>query len=143
MYIVCVCVCTVFRMCRSVLVCVLKCFVMGVGGCVVVCVAGCRSVCCSMCCKVCCSVCCSVYCNLCCRMVPCVAAERRRDHHLALQQPDAVCCSVVPRVAVYCLQPLHNVPCAVAADTRPPASRCLTPPAPTSTTALCPCSAAM
>ena len=30
-----------------------------------------------------------------------------------------------------------------AADTRPPASRCLPPPAPTSTTAVCPCWAAM
>ena len=78
--------------------------------------------------------------------VLCVAVEHGRDHHhddLTLQQPAAVCCSVVPRVAVCCLQPLHHVPCAVAADTRPPASRCLPPPAPTSTTATCPRWAAM
>ena len=73
--------------------------------------------------------------------VLCVAVERGRDHHhhdLTLQQRAAVCCSVVPRGAVCCLQPLHHVPCAVAADTRPPASRSLPPPAPTSTTAVCP-----
>ena len=60
--------------------------------------------------------------------VLCVAVERRRDHHhddLTLQQRAAVCCSVVPCVARCCLQPLHHVPCAVAANTRPPASRCL------------------
>ena len=70
--------------------------------------------------------------------------EHGRDHHddLTLQDPAAVCCSVVPRVAVCCLQPLHHMPCAVAADTRPPASRCLPPPAPTSTTAVCPFRAA-
>jgi len=80
-------------------------------------------------------------CAICCRVVPCVAVERGRDHHhddLTLQQPAAVCCSVVPRVAVCCLQPLHHVPCAIAAHTRPPASRCLPPPAPTWVAAACP-----
>jgi len=114
------------------------------------------SVCCSVCYRVCCSVtgtvCCDVLhcvlqgCAICCRVVPCVAVERGRDHHhddLTLQQRAAVCCSMVPRVAVCCLQPLHHVPCAVAADTRPPAPRCLPPPAPTSTTAVCPFWAAM
>ena len=45
--------------------------------------------------------------------VLCVAVERGRDHHhddLILQPRAAVCCSVVPRVAVCCLQPLHHVP---------------------------------
>ena len=80
-------------------------------------------------------------CAIWCRVVPCVAVERGRDHRhedLTLHQRAAMCCSVVPRVAVCCLQPLHHVPCAVAAGTRPPASRCLPTPAPTSTTAECP-----
>ena len=69
--------------------------------------------------------------------------KRGRDHHddsyyNSILQCVVVCCSVLPRVAVCCLQPLHHVPCAVAADTRPPASRCLPPPALTSTTAVCP-----
>ena len=52
----------------------------------------------------------------------------RHHHHQddpTPQQRAAARCSVVPCVAVRCLQPLHHVPCAVAADTRPPASRCL------------------
>ena len=52
----------------------------------------------------------------------------RHDHHQddpTPQQRVAARCSVVPCAAVRCLQPLHHVPCAVAADTRPPASRCL------------------
>ena len=54
-----------------------------------------------------------------------------------------ICMYINTRVAVCCLQPLHHVPCAVAADTRPPTSRCLPPHAPTSATAACPFSAAM
>ena len=85
-------------------------------------------------------------CAICCRVVPCVAAERGRDHHhddLTLRQRAVVRCSVVPRAAACCRQPLHHVPCAVAADTCPPASRCQHSPAPTLATAACPFWAAM
>jgi len=101
-------------------------------------VAGCVTECVAVCCRVCCSV--------CCRVVPCVAAERGRDHHhddLTLRQRAVVRCSVVPRAAACCRQPLHHVPCAVAADTCPPASRCQHSPAPTLATAACPFWAAM
>ena len=63
-------------------------------------------------------------------------------HCNGIWQCVAVCYSVVPRVAVCCLQPLHHVPCAVAAPTRPLASRCLPPPEYTSATAECPLLAA-
>jgi len=73
-----------------------------------------------------------------------VVQERGRGHVMMTHSFVVVCCSVVPRVAVCCLQPLHHMPCAVAVDTRPPVSCCLPllcclpPPAPTSTTAACP-----
>jgi len=124
--------------------CWVCCWVMSCVCCRMSCSACCR-VCCSVCCRVvlfvCCGVCCRVCCSVCCSVVQCAAVERGRDHHhddLTLQQRAAVCCSVVPRGAVCCLQPLHHVPCAVAADTRPSFSRSLPPPARTSTTAACP-----
>jgi len=135
-YIVAVHWCVFFSILQCVLQCVLQCMLR-------VCCKVC--LCCKVCCGVCCRVCCRVYCNLCCRVVPCVAMEHGRDHHhddLTLQQRAAVCSSVMPRGAVCCLQPLHHVPCAVAADTRPPVSRCLPLPL-TSTTAARPFWAAM
>ena len=122
-------------------VCVVVCVAPCVAGCVAGCVTGCVTVFATVCVTVCvavrvaasvaaCGAVCAVGCvaRWCSRVLPCVAAERGRDHHhddLTLKQRAAVRCSVVLRVAVCRLQPLHHVPCAVAADTRPPASRCL------------------
>ena len=75
-----------------------------------------------------------MHCVLQCMLQRVVVRERGRDHHhyhdLTLQQFIAVCYSVVLHVAMCCLQLLHHVTCAVAADTRPPDSHCPTPPCP-------------
>jgi len=120
---------------RSVAVCVVVCVAWCVVGFVAGCVTGfvtvfatvCVTVCDAVRGAVCAALCVAQWCS---RVLPCVAVERGRDHHhddLTLQQPAAVRCSVVLRVAVCRLQPLHHVPCAVAADTRSAASRCLPP----------------
>ena len=124
-------------------VCVVVCVARCVAGCVAGCVTGCVTVFATVCVTVCdavrvavcvaaCGAVCAALCvaQWCSRVLPCVAVECGRDHHhddLTLQQPAAVRCSVVLRVAVCRLQPLHHVPCAVAADTRSPASCCLPP----------------
>jgi len=120
--------------------------------CVAVCVAFCISPCFAACVAMCFAMFVAVFCSalqnvlqMCLRKLQAIVVqERGRGHVMMTHSFVVVCCSVVLRVAKCCLKPLHHVPYAVAAYTRPPVSRslpllcCLPPPAPTSTTAACP-----